>query len=392
MRNDHSLSTVGFATLLVAALALRLLLVATSFGTNDGLLLMTWTRIAEKVGIAASYHHAQYLNHPPLAMLLIIGADRLGTKIGLEFPDVFRLIQIAADCVTAALVFALARRSEPYRAREITAFFFASPAAIALSGFHCNSDPSMVALLLASIWAATRSPSASGAFLAASSGIKIAPLPLTPIFLLDLTWKRRFVFLAAATAMLAIIFLPAVATGGLTVLRNIFGYSGSGYEWGFCGLGYLSGSFAWADFYSRYGRHVVIAALLILFVIFYRRRAPLPAMIAVALLTMNFFSPGFGVQYLVWPLPVLPFALPRRLAYILNVALSAFLFATYTIWAHQFPWWFADAAAPNPLRPLVALLALPLWLLYGWAIVAALRRYATNELLPQQFSEAGARD
>ena len=66
---------------------------------------------------------------------------------------------------------------------------------------------------------------------------------------------------------------------------------------------------------------------------------------------------GFGVQYLVWPLPFLLFALPRKVAYTLNVTLSLFLFATYTIWAREFPWWFADAAAPNPLRPLIAVVA-----------------------------------
>jgi hypothetical protein len=231
----------------------------------------------------------------------------------------------------------------------------------------------MIALLLAAVWLS------SGALLAASSGIKIAPLPLTPFFLINLSWRRRITFIVAWLAVLAAIFVPAVITGGVTVLRNVFGYPGSGYEWGFSGLGYLTNSRAWAELYSRLGRYVVVVALIALFIFFWRRRTPLPAMIAIALLTMNFFSPAFGVQYLVWPLPFLLFALNRRLAYTLNVALSLFLFATYTIWSREFPWWFADAAAPNPLRPLIALLALPLWLLYGWAAISAVRaRSATT--------------
>ena len=376
------MSRAAFVTIVTVALAMRLLLIATSFGTTDALLFMIWTHLAEREGIAGAYHLVPYLNHPPLSMAMAIGADRLGRRIGLEFSDIFRLIQVAADTATAGFVYALARRFEPQRAREITAFFFASPAAIVLSGFHCNSDPTMIALLVAAIWAASRSATLSGGLLGASAGIKIVPLPLSPFFLIDMSWRRRIAFAASAAAVLAITFIPAVKQGGATVLRNIFAYGGSGYQWGFCGIGYLTAysiraigekGVAWMLLYSRVGRYVVLLALAALFVFFCRWRASLPVMIAAVLLAMNFFSPGFGVQYLVWPLPFLRFALPRRPAYTLNVALSIFLFATYTIWAHEFPWWFADATAENRLRPLVAFLALPLWLLYGWAIIVVLR-------------------
>jgi glycosyl transferase family 87 len=357
----------AFAILILAALATRLILIATTFGTTDALLLMMWTHIAERFGIGGAYQFTAGLNHPPLALVLLRLIDALGGRIGLEFPDIFRLVQVAADLATGALIYVLARREQPQRAREFAAFFFASPAAIFLSGFHCNSDPTMMMLLTGAVLFS------SGALFGLASGIKIAPLPLAPFFLIDMTWRRRVQFVITAAAVLALIFLPAVSTGGTIVLRNVFGYTGSGYEWGFCGIGYLTGVFGWARFYAQYGRYVVIAALAVLWLLFYRRRATLPVMIATALLAMNFFSPAFGVQYLVWPLPLLLFALPRPLAYAVNAALSAFLFATYTIWSREFPWWFANAAGPNPLRPLVALLAVPLWVLYGWAIVAAVR-------------------
>ncbi len=196
--------------------------------------------------------------------------------------------------------------------------------------------------------------------------------------------------------MLGGIFLPAVHYGGFTILKNIFAYSGSGAQWGFCSVGYLvaylsqaasKAGWAWMFLYSHYGRNAALLAVIGLCIYYWRRPRPLVVMIGVALLAMNFFGPGFGVQYLVWPLPFLMFALPRRLAYALNAALSIFTFSVYTIWAREFPWWFADAAAPNPYRPLVAMLALPLWVLYGIAIVVALRQSA-HELRPQQLAEA----
>ena len=369
------MSKAGFATLLAVALALRLILIATSFGSTDALLLMAYTHLAERLGIGPAYQYAPYLNHPPLSGAIMIAADQLGSKIGLEFPDTFRLLQTLADCVSAAILYRLSK------SREVAAFFFVSPAAIFLSGFHCNADPTMIAFLIAAVW------TTSGALFGLSSGIKIAPLPLTPFFLINLDWRRRAYFLLTAVTTLVLIFVPALASGGGAVLRNVFQYPGSGYEWGFCGLGFLTHSRAWTEGYAHYGRYVVIAALASLFVFYWKRPAPLTAMIAVALLTMNFFSPAFGVQYLVWPLPFLLFAIPRRLAYTLNGALSLFLFATYTIWAREFPWWFANAAAPDVNRRLIALLAVPLWILYGIAIAVALRRHASRQLAPQQLAE-----
>jgi hypothetical protein len=244
----------------------------------------------------------------------------------------------------------------------------------------------MVALLLAAIYAK------SGALLAASAGIKIAPIPLIPFFLIDLTWRRRIIFLSLWLMTLAAIFVPAVITGGPAVLRNVFGYRGTGYEWGFCGIGLLLRNRPWAEFYAQYGRYAVVMSLIALFIVFYRRPRPLPAMICTALLSMIFFSPGFGVQYLVWPLPLMLFALPRRLAYTLNVALSLFLFATYTMWSGGFPWWFANAGLPDINRRLIALLALPLWLLYGFAIFAALRCQSSGEFAAQELAEGGTGD
>jgi hypothetical protein len=377
-------SKAGFASLLAAALAIRLILIATSFGSTDALLMMTWAHIAERFGIGRAYFFAQYLNHPPLALWIVAAADRAGSLIGLEFPDIFRLLQTTADLVTAGLLYKLSR------SREVAAFFFASPAAIFLSGFHCNSDPTMIALLVAAVWIAGRSAAGSGALAGAAAGIKIAPFPLVPFFLLRMTWSRRLLFVSLLCLAVALPYIPVIRTSGWIAIRNVFGYSGSGYEWGFCGIGLLMRSRPFAELYAHYGRFIVIAALASLFVFYWKRPAPLAAMIGVALLTMNFFVPAFGVQYLVWPLPFFLFALPRRLAYALNAALSVFLFATYTIWSGGFPWWFANAASPDINRRLIALLALPLWLLYGVAIVVALRRQPPSQFAAEQLAEGGA--
>ena len=91
------MSKAAFVSLITAALAVRLALVATTFGSTDALLLMAYTHLAERFGIGPAYHYAAYLNHPPLSGLIMIAADKLGRGIGLEFPDVFRLFQIVGE-------------------------------------------------------------------------------------------------------------------------------------------------------------------------------------------------------------------------------------------------------------------------------------------------------
>jgi len=209
-----TLSNRLFWALLTAALAIRLILIITSFGSTDALLTMSWAHLSERFGIGPAYHVTPNLNHPPLSSLYMVAADRLGSRVGLEYPDMFRIFQVIADIITAAILWRLTRN------REAVAFFFASPAAMFLSGFHCNADPTMIALLVAAVWMH------SGGLLGVASGIKIAPIPLTPFFLIDLTWRRRLTFLLAFGIVLAAIFIPALITGGPVVLHNVFGGGG----------------------------------------------------------------------------------------------------------------------------------------------------------------------
>src|SRR5882672_11404393 len=101
------MSTAAFVIIFAAALAIRLLLIATSFGSTDALLSMTWTHLAERFGIGPAYHYSPYLNHPPLSLSIMIAADRLGSRVGLEFPDAFRLFQVVSDLISTGLLYKL---------------------------------------------------------------------------------------------------------------------------------------------------------------------------------------------------------------------------------------------------------------------------------------------
>ena len=359
-------------------LAARLLLIATSIGTTDVILKIAWADLASRFGVAHAYAHNPFLNHPPLSLAIMKGMKVVASATGVEYSDIFRLVQVASDVGTFVLL--ATALSDRALSRKYAMFFFLSPAAIFISGFHCNTDPTMVAFVMLAVWLAPRDRYGgfTGLALGLATGIKIVPLLLTPFFFFLLPPPRRLLFCIAYCATVALIFIPAAVIGGSAVLRNIFGYSGTIRDWGIPGIGLAAGNLAWVRLYARVGPPIVIVAIALLSLLAVRAKSTaLPRFVALALLTLLFFAPGFGVQYLVWPLPFLPFALSWRFAGIVSAATSLHLFITYTIWAHGFPWWYADAVTANPHHAVIVASGFVLWMVIGAALWQALRQTRT---------------
>jgi len=363
-------------------LAARLALVATSIGTNDVPFMILWAKFARESGIAHAYERRWELNHPPLSLLIIHWLDLAAARTGLQFTDLLRLLQVAADMVTTFALAAIVRiRSiDP----DPAILFVISPAAIAISGFHCNTDPMMIALLVVSILLLLRERGfAAGLVFAASIGIKIIPLFALPFLLLVRRELRMRFAIATAIGLLAI-FAPVMAIGGPAVLRNVFGYSGFAGKWGFPALLLTIESwiatprttilFRAALWYANEGRYVVAIAVIALFVACIRRPASLLKIVPTVMLIVLALAPGFGIQYLLWPLPLLPYAVGKRMLITVSTAISFYVLMTYTIWSRGFPWWYADSIAPSPGKPLVTSIGLIIWIIIAVAAVDGVRR------------------
>lgn len=361
-----------FLAIAVGAL-LRIVLTWTSLGTVDMLL---WFRFAERIelhGILGAYTSTPLLNHPPFALLIVLAIDRLAGLLGIEFTNAFRTVTGLADLVT---VLALARMAGE-RERVAPLLFYLSPAAIFVSAFHGNTDPLMMMFLVLAVAAVmSERPVAGGLLLAAAVGIKVLPLFAGPLLLLacrDL--RARLRFLGAAIAGAAVIFLPAIVVLGPSFLKQIFGYAGFVKNaWGIPLVGYRLGIRGDASWLAL----VMIAAVAAIWV---RQRRTVPehptellAAIGITYCTVLFLAPGFGVQYLYWPLPFLAFALPRWFAVTAHAALSAYLFTTYTAWSRGWPWWFAEHTPPAAMNAILGKTGLALWAMFGVAAVVGLRR------------------
>ncbi len=383
------------ALLILAGVAIRLAIIASSIGTNDVAFMILWARLAEQYGIAHAYARMVELNHPPLSLLIITLLAKAGRSLHVEMTDLLRGLQVAADLLT---VWSLRHVSkEAGRAPLAWAAFFFCPAAIAISAFHCNTDSMMISLVVLGALCAMRGYSvAAGIALGFGMGTKFVALFALPFVVMALPrWRQRILSVATFGATSAAVFLPAVVIGGAVVVKNIFGYSGFPGKWGVPAIALsleglittprTSGLFRFALTYAEYGKYLVVLAVSLLIILFVRlpairRRILLPGFIALAFMLMLVFAPGYGVQYLLWPLPLLPFIeANRRLLAAVWVSIAAFVFTTYTIWSQSFPWWYADSIAPSPGKPLLIPLGIVVWCLLVATSISAIARIVVRD-------------
>jgi hypothetical protein len=362
-----------------AGLVLRIAHALTSLGTTDMSMWYRFSEMIERDGIFHTYDNTSLLNHPPFALLFVQAIYRFAAATGLEFAHLFRIVTSVADVVTTIALARIAGRDE---ANGAPLLFFLSPAAIFISGFHGNTDPLMIMFLVLAVWAVTRDrPIAGGLLLAAAVGIKILPLFVAPLLLIACRGSRaRQRFLAAMAVACALIFMPGMIVVGPAFIDSIFFYTGLVRKaWGIPLLRFLIDGGEGVPGLTL----VLIAAAAAIWTWVWRgeaRRATamsagrLLALIGLVYLVLIFFAPGYGVQYLYWPLPFVAFALPRAFAAIVHGAVSVYLFATYTVWSEGWPWWFAGEQSSPEANAILGKAGIPLWVLFGIAATVALVR------------------
>lgn len=358
---------VALIAALVAGIAARLWFVFTTYGTNDATFMAMWAELAQQHGIGGAYAHHPLLNHPPLALWLLRALAWTG-----DLADRLRLVQIVADVVSFSCLLRLSKDSWP------ALVFFLSPVAIFLSGFHCNTDSTMVCLILLAAVLVDRAPLSAGIVLAIATGIKIVPLLLVPVFLIAAR-RRWWHWLAGFFMTFAAIFAPVAVNPAAA--RNVFGYAGQAWWWGWPALAArLEPAFPLAGqigmLHLDYGRFLVVFAVIVVAAMFLGRDGTLCGAIALTFLATLFVSTGLAVQYFLWPLPFIPFLYKRWETLALHVMTSLFVAAMYTSWSRGWPWTYADSLRlPWPWFEQLVSAGLIVWTLFGVAAVTGILRW-----------------
>jgi hypothetical protein len=242
-----------------------------------------------------------------------------------------------------------------------------------IAGFHGNSDPLIVALLLASVYAAEcKDRSAlSGVLYGMALSIKVWPLFLVLAFMLGLkTWRARLSFGALALATAATLAFPHILAGPKLIISTVFGYRSISGWWGLSLL----------PSYVRIGVPFTFTAIAIAVVYLRKRNASLSYMVGSSIIVFLVLTPGFGVQYLAWILPFC-FLFGDQVTCAVYATSSVFLAVIYTYWSGGIPWYFADSLRQHSGFEVVFCFAAVCWVTLVASAVMSLR-FRRSEAIP----------
>jgi len=247
-------------------------------------------------GIAHTYQSVVIFNHPPIMGWLAAIWSYFSHGDLVVFSRWLKIPGLIGEIITLALLW---RVASPVAA----AVYALSPVAILLSGFHGNTDALCAALILAGVVAADRKHwFTAGALFAVGINVKLVPLLLLPILLSSVPW-RALPRLAAGLAFAVIPFLPPALSAASAMRENILNYIPTTQDWGvIVFLGHATAR----DWYVANGRFVVLAVI-VLFAIWarFQRNLSVANRMAVGCAIWLVLTPGFGLQYLIYAMPLL---------------------------------------------------------------------------------------
>jgi hypothetical protein len=362
--------------LALVAFIVKIGLAANTYGTND---VKTFEAMQEKFetrGAGALYTEgteARYgdrvlevprMNHPPFVLRLIQFWDWCHRRLGGPLGFWLRLTCACADLFAFGLAWLLFRGV--LGSFWSLAVLAVAPAAVMISGFHGNTDPIMISLVVAGAYLVDRQkpPWMAGIAFGAACSVKVWPLVLLPVFFLSVgSWRRRATFLGSFVAVTGLLGLPWVLTMRSLIVNRVFGYTPFEGWWG------LSLAFPG---HGTTLKRALFAGILAAAVYMHKRIPSVFVQCGIISFVFLFLTPGFGPQYLAWALPWTA-AVSWPAACLFHMAAGFFLFEIYTAWSAGIPWYFANAYV-YPIPGWVLSAGLLAWLLLPLLVFEAYRR------------------
>jgi len=172
----------------LAAFLAKLLIAMGTYGTQD---ITWWAGFAEGVsqrgpvgiyGINFGILNGSVFNHPPLVGYLLEVVNRL-SDWGVPLRVTIRAVSSAADLFSGLLVFEILRRRRSLLRSTISGMAVgASPVLFLISGYHGNTDPLFVMLVLLGSFLIIdkRMALLGGVALGLAIGIKLVPIVVLP--------------------------------------------------------------------------------------------------------------------------------------------------------------------------------------------------------------------
>ncbi|MEV4539027.1 glycosyltransferase family 87 protein [Asanoa sp. NPDC049518] len=272
-------------------------------------------------------------------MPIIFGAE---LKTGINWEISGKIAPVIADLVLVVLLARLGGRE--HQGRNVALLYAVCPVAFLVTAVHGQVEPIALAFGVAGYLAARGGrPGVAGALLGLAIAAKTWPAVLLPGLLREIPWRRWWRALAgvAAVPLLFLLMVPFVlhdslraAIDTLTGYRSFvgrWGWAGIAHVWDVVDLGYAGPG---VDTAQRVGTLLTAVAVLGVLALLWKR-ADGVALTGGLMLVFFAVTAGFGIQYLLWPVPFV--LLLRRLSGIVYVTLAGVYSALFYMFYEAVP-------------------------------------------------------
>jgi hypothetical protein len=306
----------------VAGLVVRVVLVGISVGSNDMLTWRSFARDTAEHGLGWMYDNVEAFNHPPLMGLFASLAHRVSEQhAALRFDWLFKVPMVLADVLSATVLWWTWRRRSALAGAVVFALFCWNPVSILISAYHGNTDALCASLMLVaavlmdsglSFWA--------GVALAAGINVKLVPVLLIVPLLAGVRSPRAAVRYGAGLSLGVLPYVPFLLGHWDGFYAHVLSYRSYAKVWGITYYAHqlrqvhgLMSLGRWiSDFWKGYGTLFVLIGPVLLAALEIRRHPRWSAreLLATTMLGFVVITPGWGVQYAVYPVPLLFAAYP----------------------------------------------------------------------------------
>lgn len=206
---------------------------------------------------------------------------------------------------------------------------------------HGQIETFLVALGIAALLVARRSPLLAGVLIGRAVAGKTWPVLFAAALLVQVPWRRWWLLAVGGAAALSVWLLESVLLLNASLsdlLHVVASYRSFVSTWGWAGIARVTGHLSQARYTGpgvTKAQHLstlmLVVAWVLVLVLVLLRRAQAPRVVLALICALLITSAGFGAQYLVW---AVPFALTqvRRTGYAYLLTASAYAVAAYCWW------------------------------------------------------------
>jgi hypothetical protein len=354
----------------LCVLATKIIIAYNTYGTNDAItfeadiakLVAMGPEELYRQGVEPAKGHKQPFSHSPPMIHGLLLLEQLRYQSGLPVRFWLRVGCALADFASLGLLWNIGVRSTAAILLMAT-----SPVSLMISGFHGNTDPLMVCAIMASVWLIqSRRFAWAGVAVGAALSIKLSALIFVPALTIAAGAKRSATLAGAALVCFYGLSLPFSWEFPGLILRSVMKYASLYGYWGLPAFSLLTGTDGVYHWYEKLGKFIALGAVGAAAVVIWKRERQDDMLLTCGLSAALFlvFTPGFGVQYLVYLVPWLAASRGPAAANFYLIS-GAFLAAYYTWGSRGFPWYLANFFSMRYMPVPVFSLGLLTWIATG---------------------------